>query len=100
MWTWVAVLFLSFLVGLSIGYALKVAFKIFLLLLAFTVVFNAFLWYIGIIVFTANINLSVFSTIWNALRTSNVTSAAKLTLDLVIPVVGFLVGVAYAIKKL
>jgi len=100
MWMWVVVLFLSFFIGLSIGYALKVAFKIFLLLLAFTIVLDAFLWYIGVLVFTASIKWNVFVAIWNAIKSANVSGALELSLELVVPIVGFLLGVAYAIKKL
>ena len=100
MWVWIVVLFLSFFIGLSIGYALKIAFKIFLLLLAFTIIFNAFLWYIGILVFTTNIKLDVFIAIWNTIKSANVSGALELSLELIVPIVGFILGVAYAIKRL
>ena len=95
---WLFTLLCGFIVGIAIGYAIKVAFKLLLLIFGFYSCVTGFLWYIGVVKFDFSAGAEFISNLWDKLLALTPNKAVAIGLAVFPPLFGFLVGLGVGLK--
>ena len=95
---WLFTLLCGFIVGIAVGYAIKVAFKLLLLIFGFYSCVTGFLWYIGVVKFDFSAGAEFVAGLWDKLLALTPNKAVAIGLAVFPPLFGFLVGLGVGFK--